>query len=769
MASPWREVFTKEGRPYYHNTQTNATAWTKPAELDAGPQKPSMTPQAAAGQWKTATAGDGRTYYYHTATRETKWEMPEELKRAQAAPTTPATPVQSNGPSFVAGGAPNFQPPQRESHRLPDRPDRPDRSDRLDRTFERARDYGQTDGYRPGIVTGMDDMQFVSSEEAESNFAKLLKRVGVQPDWTWEQTMRATITDPQYRAIKDPKERRAAFEKYVIEVREQDKERAKERVERLREDFTSMLKNHPEIKHYTRWKSARPILEGEIVFRSSNDDTERKQLYEEYIAGLQKAHKEQEVANRKSALVELSSILRSLQLEPYSRWADARQAIEETEKFQNDDKFRSLTPSDVLTVFQDHVRDLERELHEKQQQRKNKKLRAERQHRDDFKALMRELRASGKLRAGTKWKDVHALIEKDPRYDALLGQSGSTPLDLFWDAVEDEEREYRAKRNEALDVLDDANVQITPQTTLDEVASVLKNDPRTASHDDADIELVYKRFHDKVVRREQEDKQNAERHTRHAIDRLRSVIKHLRPPISPDDSWEDVKARVEKYPEYQDLEGDEQRKSAFDKVLKRLKEREADDQAREREKAMRRAERDREDRYLRYAHHGEADAYEADRRKAQAARERQYRKAAGTGLSPPRHRDERYDRHYRHDRERERDRSGYYDLDREQHRGREQTYRAKLSDPSAELDYGDSGRAGSSINNTAGRRRRGSGDEDGDITRRDSKRLRRSSKTSGQSGEDDVEMKGLKEEAEKEAKEEENLKSGSEEGEIEEV
>ena len=297
----------------------------------------------------------------------------------------------------------------------------------------------------------------------------------------------------------------------------------------------------------------------------------------------------------------------------------------------------------------------------------------------------------------------------------------------------------------------------------------MKRDPRTASLSQADIQLIYERFHEKVLRREQEDKEHAERHTRHAIDKLRSVIKHLRPPISVEASWEDVKSHIEKYPEYQSLDTDEQRKAAFEKVVKRLREREADESAREREKAMRRAEREREDRYMRYSHHGEPDAYEADRRKAQAARERQYRKASGTGLSPSRHREDRHERHYRHDRERDRERGGYYDFDREQHRGREQTYRAKLPDPSGELDYGDGGRAGSSTTSTTvGRRRRESG-EDGESTRRDSKRLRRSSRTSGKSQDADVEMKELREEAEKKAKEEENLKSGSEEGEIEEV
>jgi pre-mRNA-processing factor 40 len=91
--------------------------------------------------------------------------------------------------------------------------------------------------------------------------------------------MRSIIKDPQYRALKDPKDRKAAFEKYAVEVRVQEKDRAKERIEKLRKDFATMLSSHPEIKHYTRWKTARPIIEGETIFRSAKDDDERRQLF----------------------------------------------------------------------------------------------------------------------------------------------------------------------------------------------------------------------------------------------------------------------------------------------------------------------------------------------------------------------------------------------------------------------------------------------------------------------------------------------------------
>ena len=58
--------------------------------------------------------------------------------------------------------------------------------------------------------------EYGSLEEAEGAFMKMLRRHNVQADWTWEQTMRAIIKDPQYRALKDPRDRKSAFEKYAV-------------------------------------------------------------------------------------------------------------------------------------------------------------------------------------------------------------------------------------------------------------------------------------------------------------------------------------------------------------------------------------------------------------------------------------------------------------------------------------------------------------------------------------------------------------------------
>lgn len=255
---------------------------------------------------------------------------------------------------------------------------------------------------------------------------------------------------------------------------------------------------------------------------------------------------------------------------------------------------------------------------------------------------------------------------------------------------------------------------------------------------------------------------------RRAVDDLRSYLKRMDPPITLGDTYEKVKARLQKAPEFQAVLAEDARRSAFDKHMRRLRDREEDlekekerqrrrdrsrDRYREREKEREKErDKDRGERSHRRGHSRsrspELDMYEADRRKAIAERERNYRKTsmAETLLSDHRssgghdeHRDrDRGDRERlravggdrdRSDRERDRrDRDRDYDrpprsrredpppaYDRERRdreEERERSYRRRVVERDVEgLNYGDE-------KPSLPRRRRA---EDDDVRRPDSR------------------------------------------------
>lgn len=312
-------------------------------------------------------------------------------------------------------------------------------------------------------------------------------------------------------------------------------------------------------------------------------------------------------------------------------------------------------------------------------------------------------------------------------------------------------------------------------------------DRRTADIDRDALRLIFDRLYEKVLKRNEEEKHAADRYQRRAIDALRSRIKHLDPPVRSSDSWDLVRPRVEKFEEFRVLDADDVRRLAFDKVIKRLKEKDEDvDRDRDRDRRRSRREDDRdprnghssrtEGRRGRLSRTPEVDAYEADRRKAMADREKSYRKSNALAPSPPpslshRDRDRDRDRRDRDDRHGRLERSppprhpSHYDRERrDREEERERLYRTR-GDPRGsrdELNYGEESR---SVTGSERRRRRG-GESDGDSDasgRRTNKRYRRDRRDSREK------RKSKTPEVQNEPPPEPvGVHSGSEEGEIEE-
>lgn len=224
----------------------------------------------------------------------------------------------------------------------------------------------------------------------------------------------------------------------------------------------------------------------------------------------------------------------------------------------------------------------------------------------------------------------------------------------------------------------------------------------------------------------------------------------MEPPIALNDTYDKVRPRLLKSDEFQAIASEDARRNAFDKHIRRLREKEdeadrsykrRDRMSSERDLHRRERERSRGERSHRSGGRGsrrsrspEPDAYEADRRKAIAERERNHRKSTmAEGLlgsersrpSPPpprRERERERDRDRERDRERDYDRpprsrrddDSHYDRDRRDREDeRERLYRRRVDRGSHdELNYGDERPSGS--------RRRRPDDED-EFARRESR------------------------------------------------
>ena len=162
-----------------------------------------------------------------------------------------------------------------------------------------------------------------------------------------------------------------------------------------------------------------------------------------------------------------------------------------TPEWHRDPELQRIEPIDMITVFEDEVQRAEKELAEVRQWRAEERRRKARKAREGFNELLRELVQADQISAGTTWKSVYPLLAHDERYLALLGQPGSSPLDLFWDVVDD--LDVQAEENQLVieAVAKERGVVVDEASNEDDFFAAIKDDVRLESMDYTAIRATF--------------------------------------------------------------------------------------------------------------------------------------------------------------------------------------------------------------------------------------------------------------------------------------
>ncbi|KAF7817419.1 pre-mRNA-processing protein 40A [Senna tora] len=497
---------------------------------------------------------------------------------------------------------------------------------------------------------------YANKLEAKNAFKALLESANVQSDWTWEQAMREIINDKRYSALKTLGERKQAFNEvrnkplahfrnklvdfqfasseldlccnYLGQRKKLEAEERRMRQKRAREEFSKMLEECKELTSSTRWRhvstslimmffscKAVTMFENDERFKAVERARDREDLFESYMVELERKilgkaycsatdgcvlilEKENAAEEHRRNIAEFRKFLESCDfVKVYSPWRKVQDRLED------DERCTRLEKIDRLLVFQDYIRELEKEEEEQKRIQKEQLRRTERKNRDAFRKLLEEHVASGILTAKTHWREYCMMVKGLPQYQAVASNtSGSTPRDLFEDATEDLEKKYHEDKARVKDAVKLGKIAVDITTAFEDFKVSVLEDVGSPSISDINLKLLYEELLERAKEKEEKEAKKRQR----LADEFTKLLYTFK-DITASSKWEDCKPLFEEAQEYSDGT------SSLDNLFllssdfcflqltvlsidlaKKEKEREEKDKRKEKEKKEKERERDKE-------------------------------------------------------------------------------------------------------------------------------------------------------------------------------
>ncbi|CAL8095974.1 unnamed protein product [Orchesella dallaii] len=602
----WTEHKAPDGRTYYYNNKTKQSSWEKPEDLKTQTEK-----LLALCPWKEYASDAGKPYYYNITTKESKWTIPQELDEikkkiiaeAQArnaiapisntVPILPVMPVmpQVNAAMTLPGSVvmpsgvpqsvvpvsqmiPNFRPSSvdiaamdessRQSIGMASTTDENTVADSTVSADDITADKTDSDdsGSSDESSRKSEVPQVRDKKEAAEIFKELLRDKNVPSTATWEQVTKMCNKDPRFKVFEKNNERKQAFNAYKIQKQKDEREEARQRAKKAKEDLEAFLLNNEKMTSITKYYRCEEMFSDMEVWKSV-PDADRRDIYEDVIVLLAKREKEETKVTKKRNMKKLSTLLEGMTCITFqTTWQEAQQMLLDNATFFQDRELLAMDKEDALIVFERHIKDLEKEEDEEREQEKKRKRRIERKNRDGFIKLLDELHEQGKLTSMSLWVELYPMISSDPRFSQMLGQPGSSPLDLFKFYVEDLKSRYQDEKKVIKEILKEKGFDIQESTTFEEFATIVCEDKRAATLDAGNVKLTFNSLLEKAEAKAKEKAKEEAKRMKVMAQELTELFKVHN--VDYQTTWEEIRPKIENTDAFKVLPSEPDRRKIFE-------------------------------------------------------------------------------------------------------------------------------------------------------------------------------------------------------------
>ncbi|XP_076360616.1 pre-mRNA processing factor 40 isoform X2 [Tachypleus tridentatus] len=580
--SNWTEHKAPDGRTYYYNHVTKQSSWEKPDELKTHTEL--LLSQCP---WKEYKSDTGRVYYHNVQTKESRWTIPkelEELKSLIAAkededkakpqtveeePSSPGVTISTpnsvrDSPTLPEVNLANIQLPSQAA------PPAPPTSDIVGTPDIEEKSVDSTDDEVKEMIAK--PLIFKDKKEAIEAFKELLREKKVPSNASWDQALKLIVNDSRYGTLKKLNEKKQAFNAYKTQKAKEEKEEQRLKAKKAKEDLEQFLQTTDKMLSTVRYRKAEQLF-GELDVWKAVPERERKELYDDVLFFLAKREKEEAKALRKRNMRVLSDVLDSMTSITYrTTWQEAQQLLLDNPTFSEDAELLGMDKEDALIVFEEHIRQLEQEEEEEKERERKRTKRQQRKNREAFIELLTELHEQGKLTSMSLWVELYSVISADPRFGCMLGQPGSTPLDLFKFFVEELKARFHDEKKIIKEILKAKNFVVEISTSFEDFATVISEDKRSATLDAGNVKLTYNSLLEKAEAREKERLREEARKQRRLESGFRSMLKNAVPPVDSSSEWEKVRKQFEKEHAFENITLESERVRLFKEYQQILEE-----------------------------------------------------------------------------------------------------------------------------------------------------------------------------------------------------
>ncbi|KAF5210929.1 FF domain family protein [Clavispora lusitaniae] len=408
----WQEVKDDQGRTYYYNPVTQETSWENPDV------------SSLASSWKSYRTEDGREYYYNEASGETTWDKPAELEEASKDGTKETDETVQETEDLVEDAAEKL----------------------TERDAKLAKEAVK-------VSVLLNPPVFESSKEAHEAFFEMLAQENVDSTWSFEKVIERFVQNPVYWSIPDASERKSLYDEYLLRKLQQESQDKTKLIETFKRNFVQVLeeyRNNNKLTATTRWSTLKSMLieeENPIFKHSVLPDAEIAKIFHDFVENFTSEEKRKLQEKKDQALTELDAYLSQLISAQKSHdltWETLYKRLQNDARFKANKHFQVLTKTDMLDLYRNKIYPkIVEEIMKEVVIARKRNYRSDRKARQAFKALM----AKVTINANTLFQDVLPQLEDEDEFIEICGRNGSTPLELFWDIVDEKRQILKVKKD----------------------------------------------------------------------------------------------------------------------------------------------------------------------------------------------------------------------------------------------------------------------------------------------------------------------------------